>query len=290
MFDFRYHAISLAAVFLALAVGLLLGVAVGDRQLISSARKTLQDNLKEELDETQATVADLREQLAQGKFYEEQTFPVLVRDRLADRRVAIVFMNGRDDDIFRWVRDSVVAAGGELATAYTIRTPLDYEEIAEAADGTRYELLGVDPTLVEPFAVRLARQILQPGRFLRQIRSEVFSSTAGELQGAEAVVVVRFEPPDDLEDRAAERLDVFEQAFVAGLGALRTPVVGVETTGADPSQIDWYRARGLASVDNVDQPPGRASLVYVLAGSAGGSYGVKPTRDAFLPDALTAGP
>lgn len=290
MFDFRYHALSLAAVFLALAVGLLLGVAIGDRQLISSARKQLQDNLKQELAETQATVADLREELARAKLYEEQTFPLLVRDRLADRRVAVVFLNGRDDDVFRWVRDSVIAAGGELATSYTVTAPLDYEQIAEAADGTRYELLAADPTLVEPFARRVARQMLQPGRFLRQIRPALFTSTAGELQAAEAVVVVHFEPPDDLDEQAEQRLEVFERALVGGLTVLRTPVAGVETSGQEPSQIEWYRDRGLATVDNLDQPAGRAALVYVLDGSASGSYGIKPTRDAFLPDALTAEP
>ena len=39
MFDFRYHALSLAAVFIALVVGLLLGVAIGDKELVSSAQQ-----------------------------------------------------------------------------------------------------------------------------------------------------------------------------------------------------------------------------------------------------------
>jgi len=39
MFDFRYHALSLVSVFLALVLGLLLGVAIGDRGLVSSAER-----------------------------------------------------------------------------------------------------------------------------------------------------------------------------------------------------------------------------------------------------------
>ena len=35
MFDVRYHALSLAAIFIALVVGLLLGVAIGDKELVS---------------------------------------------------------------------------------------------------------------------------------------------------------------------------------------------------------------------------------------------------------------
>jgi hypothetical protein len=293
VFDFRYHAISLAAVFLALAVGLLLGVAIGDEQLVSSARNQLENRLEEELDAQRAEVARLRTEQARSRLYEEQTLPVLVRERLAGRRVAIVFLNGRDDDIFRFVRDAVLAADGTLASVYTVRSPLDLEALGEAAEGTRFASLGMDPTLLDEFAARLGRQIVQPGRLLRQVRREVMSSTAGEVGAVESVVVVHGELPESDDDEAREQRELterFERGLTGGLGALRTPVVGVEESTTEPSQIDWYRARGLASVDNVDQPPGRASMVYALSGSANGSYGIKSTRDAFLPDALTEGP
>ncbi len=39
MFDYRYHALSLAAVLFALAVGVLIGVAIGDSNLVSSAKR-----------------------------------------------------------------------------------------------------------------------------------------------------------------------------------------------------------------------------------------------------------
>ena len=42
VFDFRYHALSLVAVFVALVLGLLLGVAIGDKGLVSSAENNMQ--------------------------------------------------------------------------------------------------------------------------------------------------------------------------------------------------------------------------------------------------------
>ena len=45
MFDFRYHALSLAAVLFALAVGILIGVAIGDSNLVSSAQNGIVKNL-----------------------------------------------------------------------------------------------------------------------------------------------------------------------------------------------------------------------------------------------------
>jgi Copper transport outer membrane protein, MctB len=46
VFDFRYHALSLVSVFLALVLGLLLGVAIGDKGLVSSAEHDVRASLR----------------------------------------------------------------------------------------------------------------------------------------------------------------------------------------------------------------------------------------------------
>jgi hypothetical protein len=76
---------------------------------------------------------------------------------------------------------------------------------------------------------------------------------------------------------------------VAGVQEADARAAGVETREADPSQIPWYRDRGLSTVDNVDDTAGRASLVFVLAG-AEGDYGVKDTADALLPNVAGGAP
>ena len=45
MFDFRYHALSLVAVFLALGIGIVLGVTIGD-SLVSDAEKNIRASLR----------------------------------------------------------------------------------------------------------------------------------------------------------------------------------------------------------------------------------------------------
>ncbi|MBW3653440.1 MAG: copper transporter [Actinobacteria bacterium] len=52
--------------------------------------------------------------------------------------------------------------------------------------------------------------------------------------------------------------------------------------GSDPSSIAWFRERELSSVDNLDEPAGRAALVFVLAGSQG-AYGRDDSAQALLP-------
>ena len=66
-----------------------------------------------------------------------------------------------------------------------------------------------------------------------------------------------------------------------GLRARGTPVVGVETLDADPSQVSWFKDHDLSSVDDVDDRVGRAALVFALAGQHG-AYGQKSTADGGL--------
>ena len=46
MFDFRYHVASLTAVFLALVIGILVGVGIADRGLLDQAKKTLLESAR----------------------------------------------------------------------------------------------------------------------------------------------------------------------------------------------------------------------------------------------------
>ena len=94
MFDFRYHALSLVAVFLALAVGLLLGVAVGDSGLVSSAKRDIEASLRSDVRAANAESAKLRGELDRRENYEEQTYPDLVAGRLAGKQIGLVFLGG----------------------------------------------------------------------------------------------------------------------------------------------------------------------------------------------------
>ena len=70
MLDFRYHALSLVAVFLALAIGIVLGVTIGD-SLLSDAERSLRSNLRANVDDALSSKTKAQAQLA-------------ARDRLLD--------------------------------------------------------------------------------------------------------------------------------------------------------------------------------------------------------------
>jgi hypothetical protein len=86
---------------------------------------------------------------------------------------------------------------------------------------------------------------------------------------------------------AAQSAAALEAGLVHGAVAAGVPSVGVEVTSAEPSQVPWYQAQGISSVDDLDSTAGRAALAYALAG-AHGSFGVKGTADSLLPPVVAS--
>lgn len=276
MLNFRYHALSLVAVFLSLAIGLLLGVAIGDKGLVSSAERDVRASLRHDVRDAQAQRDDARAQLAERQRFEQEAYPALVGGRLTGRRIALIELGGASDRLWNLTKDALQGSGARLTSVSVVREPLQLAELAAAARGTRYEQLAEQPDLLHPFAARVGIQFTHGGRLLRLVRSDLLLQGSGTLDGADGVVVVRSTP--QLEGADADAVETFEDGFVHGLRAQDVPVVGVETTDAESSQVEWFKSHELSSVDDLDDLIGRAALVYALAGQRG-SFGVKASAD-----------
>jgi len=276
MLNFRYHALSLVAVFLSLVIGLLLGVAIGDKGLVSSAEKDVRASLRDDVREAQGQRDDARSQLQERQQFEAEAYPALVSGRLPGRRIALIELGAPSDRMWNLTKDALQGSGARLASVSVIREPLQLEELAAAARGTRYEQLAEEPDLLHPFATRLGLQFTHGGRLLRLVRRDLLQQGSGALNGADGVVIVRNTPQLDGAD--ADAVSTFEDGLVRGLRAQDLPVVGVETTDAEASQVDWFKDHELSSVDDLDDPIGRAAVVFALAGERG-SFGVKATAD-----------
>ena len=84
----RYHATSLIAVFLALAIGILIGAEFGGDAL-TNTRKDLEHSLIGNLQDARSRADELNGELGRSDEFADRVYPALVRDRLrgqADRR------------------------------------------------------------------------------------------------------------------------------------------------------------------------------------------------------------
>jgi hypothetical protein len=291
MFDFRYHALSLAAVLFALALGVLIGVAIGDSNLVSSAKNGIVHNLSSEVNEARANAAQLQERLKNEEAFANGLYPLASHELLSGRSVGLVFLGSSSDQVNSLVRAAVSQAGGELATVVAVREPLDLAGLDRAAAGTHYDTLAETPALIEHFGELAARQLVSGGQLvsrelLSRVRGSLFSAFDGQLTHLEGLVLMRAEPAG-MSAEESEATALFESGLIKGLTAVGVPTVGVELSKAEASQIPWYKEKGISSVDDLDALAGQTALVYALAGDKG-TFGVKATADSLLPTLNTS--
>ncbi|MDQ3677424.1 MAG: copper transporter [Actinomycetota bacterium] len=272
MFDFRYHALSLAAVFIALVVGLLLGVAIGDKELVSSAKNDLRNSLRRDVIKANGERDTARTELREQEQFVDRSYPILTGGELRGRRIGLVML-GASDDAPKLVGDALEPTGGELQVVTVVRSSVDTAKIAARARGTRYERLARDDKLLDDFGNRIGVQMVEGGELIGKVRKELLRPVSGKFDGLDGVVVVRSaDEPED--EQAADRLKTLHAGIADGLVSTGVTVVGIETRKRKPSQVSWYRGHEMSSVDNVDEDAGRAALVFVLAG-ADGAFGRK---------------
>jgi hypothetical protein len=284
MFDYRYHALSLAAVLFALAVGVLIGVAIGDSNLVSSAQNGIVRNLRSEVSDSQRDLEHVGSKLSEEEALSASLWPFAVRDLLTGRSVGLVFLGNSSDIVDSAVRDGVGEANGNVKAVVAVREPLELSGVAAQASGTHYTALASDPSLVRRFGVRIGKELVGGGHLIERVRTTLLSSYDGELGKLEGIVVMRSEP-SGMSPEAAKITGEFESGLIAGVVSAGVPAVGVELSGTAPSQVSWYKGENMASVDDVETVAGRAALAFALAGAHGvhGAYGTKSIAEALLP-------
>lgn len=282
----RYHATSLIAVFIALAIGILIGAEFGGDAL-NSTRRDLERSLVGNLQDARSRADELSEELNRANEFGERVYPVLTRDELDGRRIAIVAFGELPGDVTENVEETLAPTGATLVGVGVVREPVDLSGLAGALAGTRFANLRTNPDALTELGTGLGRQLVVGGTLLEAIRGDVFSRASGTFGGLDGVIVARDQPEElgPLQDAKADQL---EEALLSGLTATPVPAVGVEATGADTSSISFFQSNDLASVDDVDLTAGQLALVYALLG-ADGSFGVKGSSDQLLPDLLTEG-
>jgi hypothetical protein len=283
----RYHAASLAAIFLALAVGILIGSQVGG-DILNDTRKDLEASLTSDLDQARSDIDELQRELAAANEFGDRVYPPLTQLQLRGDRIGLVGFGSLPSSVTESVEEAIAPTSARLVAAGVVRLPPDLEAIAESLSGTRFARVDRNPARVSEYGRAAGRGMVNGGRVLDRSRSELMSQSSGQFGDLDGLIFYRGDPGDLSTDELATG-DELETGIVEGAAGTRAGVVGVEEVGTDPSSVTWFADRGVSSVDNADQPAGKVSIVYVLAG-AEGSFGVKDGSDQLLPDLLRPAP
>src|SRR5215218_4745420 len=169
MLDFRYHALSLVAVFLALAIGIVLGVTIGD-SLVSDAERSLRGNLRADVEHALGDAAKARAELNGRDRMLDELYPSLVDTRLNGERVALVSWGPLPKNVEAGVRDAVSKGGGRLDSISVLDAPLSELEKVIGSDAFSEET--ADDETLKGLGRSLARSIISGGELATSLRSQ----------------------------------------------------------------------------------------------------------------------
>ncbi len=285
----RYHAASLAAVFLALAIGILIGVGFGDN-VLTNTKKNLEASLTGDLEAARSRSDQLNGQLSRADDFAQRVYPVLVRGELRGQRIGVVALGGLPNGLSSDIQNALVPTGGRLVAVAVVREAPDISGLAGELSQTRLSDLATNGDSVEALGRGVGRQIVRggTGTLLDKVRGRLLSRASGRFGGLDTVIVVR-QQPGDMNGQQRSAAGRLESGLLDGIEAAGAKAVGVETTTTEPSSISFFSSHGLSTVDDLDLVAGQVSMVFALGG-AEGNFGVKDSADRLLPDLLTPSP
>ena len=282
----RYHAASLVAVFLALAVGILIGAGLGDN-LVSDTEANLRESLEGDIEEARGEADDLQAELDRERAFSSRAYPALVGDRLVGERFALMAFGDLPADLSADIEAALEPTGADLVEVAVVRRPPDVAALGSELSSKRAEAIEDDPAALEDLGETLGEQFaLGEGNLLTRIRDNLFSRSSGEGGELDGVILTR-EPAGDLEGDAAEQTAALETGLTRGVAESGVVTVGVERSSrTDDSSIPFFAPFGISTVDSVDLVSGRVALVFALLG-AEGNFGIKDSANSLLPELLS---
>ncbi|MDV3126121.1 copper transporter [Mycobacterium sp. 21AC1] len=269
MISLRTHAISLAAVFLALAIGVAMGSGLLSNTVLSGLRNDKQD-LQHEIDTLTEDKNALNEKLNAAGEFDAQMAPRMVRDVLKDKSV-VVFRtpDAADDDVDAMSR--FIGQSGGTVTGTVALTPEFVE--ANSAD----KLLSVVNSPIVPAGKQLSTAAVDQG------------SQAGDLLGIALLTDKNpAAPPVDDTQRQTVLTALRDTGFLTyddeHIGAANTALI---VTGPALGEDAGNRGATVARFASGLAGHGSGTLLVGQGGSASGSGPVAVTRsDAALTAAV----
>ena len=293
MITLRHHVLTIVAVFLALAAGIVLGG--GPLSEVGPAVTAARSDQTGEPAEGKAA-ADYNDSFVTAMG------PAIASGRLADRSVAVVTVPGADEQVVTALTESIAAAGGTVSARYRLADDLVDPSQKSLVDTLGSQLLTQQSTDAVAADASTYDRIGQLVGLAVSTKEAEGTDVTGKARAiVEAVSGAGLmEEPGAVERRAPlvllvlgtdahdEGSDAILAGFASGLAAQATGVVVAGTVpDGGTGQLGRFRAdpaaASVASVDGIDTPSGRLATIMTLQRSLttpGGSFGASGSDGA----------
>jgi len=276
---FRYHLASIVAIFCALLIGILVGIAlVGDPELAKQA-----EAFSERQAQYRSKVRELEAQRDRDSLLAKQVLPFLTKGILEGRNVDVILNHdfGRSE-----FPEQVVArlksAGAKVVSTTTVLDSFITlkKEKARAILEEMKVPVPIQGDLRSALAGKLATHIAWGWPKLPyRLRTEALIGVEGDYEApSDTVLLVGGAGKGEKASPLYIDLPMIDALQQAGVRC-----VAIESSNAAVSHVvRYYRRRNISTVDNADTAVGQLALVLVLSGQEG-YFGEKEGALQLLP-------
>jgi hypothetical protein len=281
VYNFRYHLVSLVAVFIALTLGLFLGSMVAERGYLDEQQSSLVEGLQKDFDELRAANDELTVAFERDRAFVNELSQLALDGVLEEQRVVVLTNEGRSDGLAA-VTGAIESAGGTVVTAMASERAIGLEDPALRA---RLETVVASETIDAEGSLDAAVAASLAVEWADTSPDEPVTALLVE----EGVLDMSDHDPEVSTDGMVVLASWGGEAdsFACSVGGKvrdgGSAAVGVETTGNETGVTEACSALGLSAVDAVDLPQGTASVVWILAGRAEGYFGVGDGAASLFP-------
>jgi hypothetical protein len=314
MIDFRYHLVSIVSIFLALAVGIVLGAG--------PLKEDIGTRLTEQMTALRAEKTQLRTDLdtarrgtAARDTYSSAVAPAIMKNQLTGKTVALVITPGADADLVKNTTASLASAGARVGSTVTL-TDTWADPAKRAFRNTMASQLAglvkapLGPSSPDQLAATVLTRTILVGKDKRtepsgaSARAALDTLTTGDLvkvapeQIVRSSIVVILTGPvkgstqQDTDAQLTAYLQLIRSLEAGGSGTVVATVsnsadltVSGDVVAAVRKDADLVNV--VSTVDDADLPMGQTTIVLALAqehAGASGQYGLASDAQEIAPN------
>ncbi|MFU0801238.1 MAG: copper transporter [Xylanivirga thermophila] len=285
MMNFKYYIILIIGIFLALGLGILVGISLENKNILENQQKQLTKQIEEEFniirtqtEQWKNNYIQLEQQKQQIDWLCNVLFDEIIKDKLSDIRVTFISL-GENNSIYQDIISILENAGAKISSSYIINSSLNeeisqiYSQYSDTQDmplTSLYQYMGQDLifSITEGQNVNSVYELIQNGAIKNTVNIE---------DGCNAIIL----SGDYIKDKNFELLT---QGIVKAAQDLDIAIIGISNSSYDIEK-STYRNLGISTIENIDSLYGRLCLVSLLCGNSG-NYGIREQANGILPDPL----
>ncbi len=266
MIDFRYHLVSIVAVFLALAIGIVLGSTELQGTTYNVLNRTT-GKLQNELNQTRGQLATAQAQAGEGESYAQGVEPAVLRDLLSGQRILIITEPGAQSSVVSGISAAAIDAGASVTGQIALQP-----KFFDTSDTTQDSLNQTNLDVAQSVGLSLASTGSYQQQAAQVIASEILvkslkSTTAGS-GGAPSAGASSASSPS------------------ASSSSASSPSTSSPSTGNDrdtdaQTMLAAYATSGF--LNTTGQPASQATLAVVVTPQTAPSDGTADPLDQVLP-------